>query len=368
MGLIAALAVLFESIAWLRGGLGNIIYFFLFLLAFFASMELGSVGVPGKTANLFIDFSGWQIISNSISHAAQAAYPMASNGFAFSITDLPATNLFHWDGIAWTADMLLSRLFFLLVAIGMVMLSAVFFDRFNPARQRLRKQSLAESITPESNATQAVIPISSVHLTPLANPQTRFRFGALFIAELKLFLKGQGWWWYTIAAGLIGAQLFADLEVSRFLLIIAWVWLVLILSRSGCRETLFDTRQIVFSAPRPLINQLTAAWLCASAVTALMGSGAMLRFLFAGETTSILGWLTAVIFIPSLALATGVLTGSSKAFEVIYIFWMYMLTQKAPLFDFAGMTPEAPLYIYALLAFGLIAITIFARDRQLKSR
>ena len=41
MALVAALAVLFETIAWPRGGFGNVVYFFLFPVLLIASMSLG---------------------------------------------------------------------------------------------------------------------------------------------------------------------------------------------------------------------------------------------------------------------------------------------------------------------------------------
>jgi hypothetical protein len=94
----------------------------------------------------------------------------------------------------------------------------------------------------------------------------------------------------------------------------------------------------------------------------------LVRFIIAGETVGLLGLLTGALFIPSLALALGALTGSSKAFEVLYVLWMYMLTQKASMFDFIGMTPDAPLRIYASLAIALIAVAAVARKRQLQHR
>jgi len=380
MGLIAAFAVLFESVSWLRGGLGNIIYFFAFLFALISSSALTTVGTPGFKINPYRDFTGWQIIGDSVSHAAHAAYPDVTGGFAFSITGLPATKYFHWNGVQWNVDIILSRLVFILVAIGIVLLASLFFDRFNPSRLRLphkRKQTSTEAADSSSGSsllstvselveTQASIQVER-RLTPLDKAHARFRFDSLFIAELKLFLKGQRWWWYVIAFGLVIAQAFNSLEVTRVLLIISWVWPILILSGLGCRESRFDTRQIVFSAPRPLLHQLPAAWLSALVVIALLGSGALLRFILAGETLSILGWVTGALFIPSLALAFGTLTGSSKAFEVLYVLWMYLLTQNLPMFDFAGLTPKSPLYLYAPLALLLLALAIFARRRQLRS-
>jgi hypothetical protein len=370
MGLIAAFAVLFESIAWLRGGLGNLIYFFLFLFAMARSAAFTTLGAPGITINPFVDFAGWQIIGDSISRAAQATYPGAAGGFAFSISSVAATKLFQWNGIQWTANIFLSRLFFILIAPGLVILSSVFFDRFDPSRLAPMKKQMKKQKASSDPAPVAVIealPVPEAHLTPLPAEHSRFRFGRLFMAELKLSLKGQSWWWVTIAIGLVIAQLFSGIEATRILLIVAWIWPILILGGLGRRESHFDTRQIVFSAPRPLLNQLPATWLSAFVVIALLGSGALVRFVLAGETVSVLGWITGAIFIPSLAFFLGTLTGSGKAFEVLYVLWMYLLIQKVSMFDFAGLTPHSPWFLYALLSLVLIALVVFTRQRQLRS-
>ena len=62
------------------------------------------------------------------------------------------------------------------------------------------------------------------------------------------------------------------------------------------------------------------------------------------------------------------LTGSSKAFEVLYVLWMYMIIQKMAPFDFIGMTPDSPLQIYALLALVLLIVAALARRWQLSGK
>jgi len=95
-----------------------------------------------------------------------------------------------------------------------------------------------------------------------------------------------------------------------------------------------------------------------------LGLGAFLRFFHAGETISLLGWLTDVLFIPSLALCLGALSGSSKAFEVIFIAWMYMLTQKMIMLDFMAYNPNGKWFYYAPLALLMLAIAALARQQQ----
>ncbi len=366
LGLVAALAVLFESVAWLRGGLGNIAYFALFIGLLSATILPADMGTRGFTDNPYIDVTGWQIISDSVTRAALAAHPDAGGlGFGMGMPIAGDPEFFAYHGIQWTSGILVSRLLHLLLAVGLVILSGVLFDRFDPARLLpVKRRAAAPELAPAPAAEP--IPVSSVHLTPLTGAETRFHLGALLSAELKLFLKGQRWWWYAVAAGLVVAQLVSPSEARLYLLIAAWVWPMLILSGLGCRESRFNTRQIVFSAPRPM-SQLPAGWLSALLVIALLGSGAMVRFLLAGDPVAILGWLTAIAFIPSLALALGTLTGSGKAFEALYVFWMYGLTQGIPAIDFAGLVPGSYFYLYAPAAIGLLAIAALARRRQLQA-
>jgi hypothetical protein len=360
LALVAALAVLFETVGWLRGGLGNAIYFFTYLV----TLVLGWMGytLVGHPA---FDFSGMFLLDASMETAARAFYPGFESGFDITWI-VPGFKTFPWYGMVWTMELVLSRLVPVFTAIGITALAALFFDRFNPSHHlRIRrKRPVSQPI--ESIPSNESKPVMNVHLTPLTASHTHSRFISLFLAEMKLFLKGQRWWWYAISLGLLVAQIFVQLETTRNLLVAAWVWPILILSRLGCRENRFDTRQLVFSAPRPIVNQLPAMWLSAFVFLAVMGSGALLRFLIAGETISILGWLTGVLFIPSLALACGVLTGSNKAFEVLYVLWMYMIIQKVSPFDFIGMTTASPLYIYIPLAFVLMVVAIITRQVQLK--
>jgi hypothetical protein len=96
-----------------------------------------------------------------------------------------------------------------------------------------------------------------------------------------------------------------------------------------------------------------------------LGSGALIKFILLGETVSVLGWLIGVAFIPSLALALGTLTGSSKTFEAVYVVWMYAIYQKMSALDFAGLVPDSSFYFYAPMVLVLLAVAALARQRQL---
>ncbi|HEX3554932.1 MAG TPA: hypothetical protein VIA62_17040 [Thermoanaerobaculia bacterium] len=75
-------------------------------------------------------------------------------------------------------------------------------------------------------------------------------------AELRLLLKGQRWWWYAVAAGLIVAGFAVPEAGRRIVLPLAWIWPLLLWSSLGAREARFATDGLVFSAARPLRRQL----------------------------------------------------------------------------------------------------------------
>jgi membrane protease YdiL (CAAX protease family) len=69
-----------------------------------------------------------------------------------------------------------------------------------------------------------------------------------------------------------------------------------------------------------------------------------------------------------LALAFGVLTDSNKAFEIVYVLWMYLILNKVAAIDFLGMTPRSPWLIYLGLALVLLTVSAVSRQIQMKSR
>ena len=202
-------------------------------------------------------------------------------------------------------------------------------------------------------------------LAPLPRECHGFRLGALYLAELRLLLKGRTKLGYTIGLGLVAAQVLSPLEAAHHLLVAAWAWPTLLLSELGSREIRHDTRQMVFSAPHPLARQLPASWLAAFSIIAFLGAGSATRFLLAGDVDALRAWLAGALFVPSLALALGVLTGSGKTFQVLYALWVYMTLQKLPALDFAGVTPESPWRFYGILAALLVGAATLARWRQL---
>jgi hypothetical protein len=376
VAVVGSIAVLFESIRWLRGGLGNVAYFFLWVTAL--STRLGG-GDPlrSQTNDLF----GLGVIMPSLAAACEAAFPgstLDKASFNLGINIKTGGNYwdlttFPWEGLNWTSEIILGRLWWLGVSLGLALLAAAFFRRFDPAQEgsgRVRKvaRSSAKSERAETHLAPGVVRTAAT-LHPLTKPP-RFSFLFMVRAELRLALHGVSLWWYLVAAGIIAAGLFTPAPVSRGFLVAAWIWPLLIWSKMGTREKLLGTDQLIFSTAHPLRRQLPACWLAGVIIAILTGAGTGVRLLIAGDQLGLTAWTVGAFFIPTMALTLGVWSGSSKLFEVLYLFLWYLgPTNRLGEIDFMGamgplLPPRTPI-LFAMITGVLAIFALAGRRRQL---
>jgi hypothetical protein len=407
LALVAAIAVLFETVPFLRGGLGNVVWFFTWT----AMMSLSAV-TKGSW-----DFGGLYLIRNDIRHKAEAVLGPIGDSFVLGvISDESQARVFRWDGIDWTAGDVLMRFCWLAAAVGVALVAAVLFDRFDPARGRSRprrkekKGVPGEVVEPGEEPRvstlgypddapggrgaglpgavriaqggnpgfgenpgltgRALLPADAA-LTPLPASARSFGFLSLLRAELRLLLKGQRWWWYAVALGLIIAGLLAPPESGRkFALPLAWIWPILLWSSLGNREARHATSELIFSAAWPVRRQLPATWAAGFLLALVTGIGVAVRFALAGNWPALGAWAVGAAFIPTLALALGTWSGTSRPFEAIYLsLWYIGPLQQVPPLDFMGAVADAgkagvPLaYLVATVLLG--AAAVLGRKRRL---
>ena len=127
MLLTAAVAVLFETLPVLRGGVGNVVWFFVWA---FLGVALSAI-----TGIEWLDPLGNMTMAHSMQQGAWAHIPDYKGGFAFTIADKPVevVQSFRWEGVPWTASQILLRLAWCGVAIVLVLFAAAVFDRFDSA-------------------------------------------------------------------------------------------------------------------------------------------------------------------------------------------------------------------------------------------
>jgi hypothetical protein len=371
MAFIAALAVLFETLPGLRGGIGNVIYVFVWALLFLGTMPLALESGHMSAVNYFTDLTGLGSTIMQMRTAVRSIDPQYIGGASLQLQvgqQLP-TKRFLWAGMDWNALLLASRLSWMLLAVGVTLLASRFFNRFDPAREkvRLRKPKVRAGTPDEKPASRApeLAPVFS--LTPLARHGSRARLPLVVAAELRLILKGRSWWWFAVAGGLLIACAAVPVEAGPALVAAAYIWPVLLWSPLGARESIYATDALVFSSERALYRQFPATWIAGIVLTLAISAGYAIRLLLAGDIPGIEAWMASALFVPGLALALGVWSGSSKPFEAIYTLWWYVgLMNRVPGADFVGVTAASrrPLVYFAATGI-LIAAAYLGRLKRI---
>jgi len=359
MAVVAALAVFFETLPWLRGGIGNVVFFFVWMAALMATYP--------------IDLFGLLAVAPQVEGAARTAYPDYPiwSSFGINPTEGMSVDALLWQGTRWTFPLVLQRLAWVAAAAGIALLAALLFDRFDPARRPIlpsRKAAHREGAA-EGGGSVGRVPIPAASLPDAV---VRFRFWRLFLAELRLAWKGMPWWWFAVALGLLLTGVLSPVDVSRTVVLpLSWFWPVFIWSAMGVREMRYGTGEIVFSSAMLLRRQLPAAWLAGVAVSVLTGSGTAVRLILALEWTGLLAWAVGALFIPSLALTLGVWSGNSRFFEAVYTAaWYVGPVNGLPALDYMGALSELTVtglhWHYLGLTVVLLALAALGRWRQIR--
>ncbi|QBD74862.1 hypothetical protein EPA93_02170 [Ktedonosporobacter rubrisoli] len=373
IALPAALAVLFETIAWLRGSLGNTIYFILCLAGLIASQKGTSIaGMP-----ITLDPFGFSIPLKQLHTIFLQKFPGFDGEVSIGLTEVDKPEKLHffiWQGIHWTGDILLQRFFWLALAIALALLAALFFTRFDPARSMPPRKRLSNFLEMRKNqivAEPEPAPVD-IRLTSLAHARTQTRWLTVLIGEVLILLKGLSPWWYAITLLLNVAMLIVPPAIARGAFYpLAWIWPLFIWSGLGSREMRFRTNQLVFSTAHPLLRQFPMQCLAAVLCTLLMASGMLFRFLLLGDLTGLLVLLVGALFIVSLAIVAGIWVGNGRLFEFIYLAWWYVgpMNHLSPL-DYMGTEPASSAGLrtlaYLLLAALFLVLAFIGRKRQLQ--
>ena len=363
MAVVAAIAVLFETIGWLRGTLGNVVYFFLIgaIITITATENTGPVG----------DLLGSNFTIQQMQMGVKAAVPGYDGNFDYGTRF--GTTLFHtfpWQGMQWTQEIVLSRLLWVGIALVIASGAALFFTRFDSASEKQKR--VASVVTPEVfPVLEQDVPLhNQVHLTSLPRQRGAMRWGAILVSEFRLLLKALPWWWFIGAAALIVLCLFLPFAVALgYLFPLAWLWCLPIWSGLGSRETRYHTGQLVFSTSHPLVRQLPMQWLAGVVIALLAASGMIGQFVFLSDWSGLLVLGIGAIFVPALALAAGIWTGNSRLFEVIFVvLWYVGGINHLTALNFMASTDNTlriPL-AYALAAVLLLSLAFIGRRRQLQ--
>ncbi|MFG2038054.1 ABC transporter permease [Dactylosporangium sp. NPDC048998] len=299
--LTAALAVLFETTPVLRGGLGNVLWFFVWMI--------GAIG--GQSAHA--PFGGLGL--RPVTLPAGASHDV---GLGLMYVEEPLRT-FDWPGLRLDAGFLGGRLALTAIAVAVALLPALWFHRFDRPARAARAAAGAEPRTVYKGL-------------PPTEPRRGGTGPRLLAGEVRILVRGAPTWWWLGAGALALAGLAAP---PGAVLALVWIWPVLLWSRLGTQPAASGADAILAACPAPR-RRVVAEWGAGALLAAVTGAGAAARMAFAGDLPGLAAWTAGAAFIPALALALGALTGAPRVFQAIYTVLWYLLINDTSALDFMG--------------------------------
>lgn len=353
--LLTALTTFFDVFPGLKGVIGNIVFFFLWVLLAIMSFE-----VP----NRYLDIFGLGIIRSDMIHDAIREYEFlrgaGGGGFGYNPVE-GKIKTFHWDGVTWNDEILVTSLTWLGIALLFIWITSLVFNRFctfPKAKGKVRRFEGSMKAIAVNQQNQNSFIFTSIMRTKSIN---MFR---LIVAELLIMLKGFTIWWYVIAIGLIAFGLICPVDISKGWLPIIMIWPIAIWSQMMTRETYYGTDQIISSSCSPLYK-FFATWISGMIVGLIISSGLIIQFILIEDISFLLSWLSGIVFIPTLALTLGVWSKTRKLFEVLYILLWYLgPINHLPYVDFLGISTSYVI-VYITLSILLLCIALVGQLQQM---
>ncbi len=351
---LASLTILFDVVPCLKGALGNTIIFVLWI-----GLSSVSVASPGNRFDLF----GMGVLLNAMMEGARVQFPhlpdAASFGYYPTTMDAPT---FVWSGMEWNKDFLRSRLVWVVAALLITQVSVIIFNRFKEP-SCVKKSKKNPDFIVKNTIHQ---PFEAICVLSPIQRKGRINLLQMVRGELKNMLSGHSIWWYV---SVLAVMAFTPFVTSGEAL--KWISLSMLLpmsiwSQMGNKEKNCGTSDMIVSSCSAY-SKWMATWIAGIVVALLLSLGMFTRIAMLSEWNYLMPWLVGMIFLPTLALVLGSVSGSRRLFEAVFIAFMYF----GPInnmwkFDFMGLSSNnAPLYMattFVLLIAG-IAVQILKEKR-----
>ena len=249
-------------------------------------------------------------------------------------------------------------------------MASFFFKRFDTTESKERKQRLIWLFKRKECPVEDHYKPAQMHYKNLPIVEHRFSFLNLVHAELLLMLRGNSYLWLILTLGMFITSIFTPMEFSyKVALPLLWFLQILILSKLGSREVTHRCNEYIFSSAFPLRRQLPATLSASVLILLTLAIPLLLKVLFTGDLYGVYAIIGGAVFIPSFAITSGILTGGSKFFEVIFTIIVYGILDGIPYIDFTGAIPgsrELGVANYLLTITALLLILAFlGRKRQI---
>ncbi len=349
LALTAALAILLEIVF----RKSNVLQYILFSMLFIGALLIP----PSSEFSRMIDPFGTKIIINEMTEqVTQLTNEEQGLSIGYNIKHDLIEKRFEFTGLDFPTPYTIARFLWVLLSVFIVLLSSFVFHRFRklsirtlPKKQDKQLQEVGGSF--EINLSQPLVLDFSI--LPLVK------------AEMLLLLRKQNnWLWILTLGGMVALALSPMTMAHQFILPILWFIHVTKWSRLVTKE--YENRTSLFAAvsykhkARLFTAQLLTATICIN----LLALPLVVRLLVSAEFVPAIAVLLGGVFVILLSTLLGLISKSSKLFEVLFFFLTYANINAIKPLDYFGAfhTNIAYLCILMTLVFSATAITYFYKS------
>ena len=354
--LVSVVAIVFESVPWLAGRIGDVVYFFLWLgvLVPGAARSQGAATGAAPDWTAYCDPTAFGFMLARL-RSVLGTEQVAIGATAIDPRQIPVV----FRGLPLAPEWILPRLVSTLAPLLLLALAVAVFHRFDPARSgRL-----------VARANGGLLQRVQRLLAPLARPIVVLLMGRPRTGRTTLLGAAR-----RDAALTLGAQpaaalavvavaliaLVPTVEAMRTGLLPAVVALVgVVLADVPCRERQAGTTGLLAAVPRLAPAFVRWKLLTALLVAGLFAAVPLLRLAVA-DPAALVPLLVGLGFVAAAATAIGVISSNPKAFIVLFLSFWYLVVNDAghtAAFDFAGFYRAATPAVVA--GYGLAGVALY---------
>lgn len=322
----SAVAVLFESIPWLSGKFGDVVYFFLWstVIGLVVANETSHGGI--NWARCF-DFTGFGFMIDQMQRT------LHTHSVSIGASDFdPGKPTILFPGLTMTREWFLPRLISLLMPLSLLPIAALFFHRFDPVRTgRVAGKGRRNWIGKIQNLFK---PLSRRAVSLLMVPNRSGSFiGAIWTDAALTFTL-----FPLVFVAFVAITVVTSFASLAGILPAVFAVLAIIVSDVATRDTRAGTMASVRSIPRLRENYVWWKLGSACLLSLLLCLIPLLRTIAHGPL-AFAALICGIVFVASTATALGVMTANPKTFIVGFLTFWYVVVNdngKNPLLDFAG--------------------------------
>lgn len=328
---LSAIALVFECVRWLSGRVGDVLYFFVWVLmvAVAAGADRAGGGVSWLDA---VDVLGFRFMIAQV-NAGGTPQNISVGGMPFD----PQLAPWIFTGFRWTGAAIASRLMSSSLALPLFGIAWLAFARFDPAKVKAGAQHARRN--PVAALNRTLKPVTRL-LLPLVGAGRGLARITICETWLTFTLSPLVLLW-AAALG-IGAIFAAPAALRGNIIPFAFLGIVASVADVSTRDAGPGVRALLYSMPSVRRARVPAQWLTALSVALVFLAVPFVRTLFV-DPAAALSLAIGAAFVAALAVSLGTLTGGSKAFVGLFLLYFYLVmsVKGAPEFDFAGFNGAA---------------------------